>query len=285
MIEDIQSTILTALKEDIGTGDITTEATIPGSVSGKGIFLVKDDGIIAGLEVAEQVFKTVDKELVLLKSRKDGEVVKNGEIVAIVEGNAASILTAERTALNFLQRMSGIATMASQFKDLVKHTKTKIIDTRKTVPGLRVIDKLAVKIGGCENHRVGLYDRFLIKDNHIAVAGSITKAVKACRNYRELKLKNFLIEVETTNFSEVTEALLSGVDIIMLDNFELGEMIKAVSFINGKCKVEASGGVNIYTVKNIAETGVDFISVGALTHSVKALDISLEVQLTRTHAR
>ena len=285
MIEDIRSTILTALKEDIGTGDITTEATIQELVFGKGIFLVKDDGIIAGLDIAEQVFKTVDKELVLLKSRKDGEVVKNGEIVAIVEGSAASILTAERTALNFLQRMSGIATMASQFKDQVKHTKAKIIDTRKTVPGLRILDKIAVKIGGCENHRVGLYDRFLIKDNHIAVAGSITKAVKACRIYRDLKSKNFLIEVETTNFSEVTEALHSGADIIMLDNFELDEMTKAVRLINGKCKVEASGGVNIYTVKIIAETGVDFISVGALTHSVKALDISLEVQLNRTHAR
>jgi nicotinate-nucleotide pyrophosphorylase (carboxylating) len=212
-------------------------------------------------------------------------VVKNGEIIAIVEGNAASILTAERTALNFLQRMSGIATLASQFKEQVKHTKAKIIDTRKTVPCLRIIDKLAVKIGGCANHRVGLYDRFLIKDNHIAVAGSISKAVKACKNYRDLKSKNFLIEVETTNFSEVTEALQSGVDIIMLDNFELGEMKNAVSLINGKCKVEASGGVNIYTVRDIAETGVDFISVGALTHSVKALDISLEVQLSRIHAR
>jgi nicotinate-nucleotide pyrophosphorylase (carboxylating) len=285
MIEDIQATILTALREDIGTGDITTEATIPDNVMGKGIFLVKDDGIIAGLEVAEQVFKSVDKELVLLRSRKDGEAVKNGEIIGIVEGSAASILTAERTALNFLQRMSGIATMASQFKDQVKHTKAKIIDTRKTVPGLRILDKLAVKIGGCENHRVGLYDRFLIKDNHIAVAGSIGKAVKACRSYKDFKLKNLLIEVETTNFSEVAEALQSGADIIMLDNFELDEMIKAVRLINGKCKVEASGGVNIYTVKNIAETGVDFISVGALTHSVKALDISLEVQLNRTHAR
>jgi len=285
MIEDIHSIILSALKEDIGTGDVTTEATIPDNVIGKGIFLVKDDGIIAGLDIAERVFKSVDKELVLLRSRKDGEVVKNGEIIAIVEGSVASILTAERTALNFLQRMSGIATMASQFKDQVKHTKAKIMDTRKTAPGLRVLDKLAVKIGGCENHRVGLYDRFLIKDNHIAVAGSISKAVKACRGYKDFKLKNFLIEVETTNFSEVIEALQSGADIIMLDNFELDEMVKAVRLINGKCKVEASGGVNIYTVKNIAETGVDYISVGALTHSVKALDISLEVQLNRTHAR
>ena len=285
MIEDIVPAIINALNEDIGTGDITTGATISHSVLGKGIFLVKDDGIIAGIDVAEQVFKTVDQGLAFLKSRKDGEMVKNGDIAAIVEGSAASILTAERTALNFMQRMSGIATMAFQFRDKVKHTNAKIIDTRKTVPGLRIIDKLAVRIGGCENHRRGLYDMFLIKDNHIAVAGSVTKAVKACREFRDLNSMNFLIEVETTNLLEVTEALHSGVDIIMLDNFELVEMVKAVSLIKGKCKVEASGGINLYTVKDIAETGVDFISVGALTHSVKALDISLEVQLSRTHAR
>lgn len=285
MVENITDIIFTALKEDIGTGDITTIATIPDNVLGKGIFLIKDDGVIAGLDVTEQVFKTINKDLVFLRSMNDGAVVKNGDIVAIVEGSAASILTAERTALNFMQRMSGIATMASQFREKVKHTKAKIIDTRKTVPGLRFIDKLAVRIGGCENHRMGLYDMFLIKDNHITVAGSITNAVKACRNYRDLKSENFLIEVETTNLVEVSEALQSGADIIMLDNFELGEMTKAVSLINGNCKVEASGGVNFNTVKNIAETGVDFISVGALTHSVKALDISLEVQLSRTHAR
>src|ERR1035438_1685738 len=285
MIEDIISTIVTALNEDIGSGDITTKATIPENILGKGIFLIKDDGIIAGLDIAEQVFKTVDKNLVFLRSRNDGEMVKNRDIVAIVEGSAASILTAERTVLNFMQRMSGIATMAFQFRDKVQHTKAKIIDTRKTVPGLRFLDKLAVRIGGCENHRIGLYDMFLIKDNHIPVAGSITKAVEECLDYRNLKSTNFLIEVETTNLLEVAEALQSGAEIIMLDNFELGEMAKAVSLINGRCKVEASGGVNFYTVKDIAETGVDFISVGALTHSVKALDISLEVQLSRTHAR
>jgi nicotinate-nucleotide pyrophosphorylase (carboxylating) len=285
MIEDIIPIIIAALNEDIGTGDITTETTIPQNVLGKGILLVKDEGIIAGLDVAEQVFKTVDQDLVFLKSLKDGAFVKNGDIAAIVEGRATSILTAERTALNFMQRMSGIATMAFQFRDIVKHTNAKIIDTRKTVPGLRLLDKLAVRFGGCENHRMGLFDMFLIKDNHIAVAGSITNAIKACRDYRDLKSKNFLIEVETTNLLEVEEAHQSGADIIMLDNFELGEMVKAVSMIKGKCKVEASGGVNLYTVKEIAETGVDYISVGALTHSVKALDISLEVQLSKSHAR
>ncbi|MDR3610327.1 MAG: carboxylating nicotinate-nucleotide diphosphorylase [Ignavibacteriaceae bacterium] len=285
MIDDIKKVILSALNEDIGSGDITTEATIPKSILGKGILLIKDQGIIAGLQVAEEVFKTVDKNLVFLKLINDGERVKNGDIAASIEGSAAAILIAERTVLNFMQRMSGIATMAFHFSEKVKHTNAKIIDTRKTVPGLRLIDKWAVKIGGCENHRIGLYDRFLIKDNHIAVAGSLTKAVKACMLYRNLKQNNFLIEVETTNLLEVDEAIKSGADIIMLDNFELDEMRKAVSLINGKCKVEASGGINIHTVKDIAETGVDFISVGALTHSVKALDISLDVQLSRIHAR
>lgn len=285
MIENISPIIIAALNEDIGSGDITSKAIIPENILGKGILLVKDEGIIAGIDVAEQVFKTVDKELTFLRSQKDGDSVKNGDIVAIVEGRAASILTAERTALNFMQRMSGIATMAYQFKNKVKHTKATIIDTRKTVPGLRIIDKLAVQIGGCENHRMGLYDMFLIKDNHIAIAGSIKKAVQACREYKKLNSVNYLIEVETTNLLEVAEALQSDADIIMLDNFELGKMAKAVSIIKGKCKVEASGGVNFYTVKDIAETGVDFISVGALTHSAKALDISLEIELSRIHAR
>jgi nicotinate-nucleotide pyrophosphorylase (carboxylating) len=285
IIEDIKSIIITALNEDIRDGDITAKATIPESVLGKGILLIKDEGIIAGIDVAEQVFKTVDTGLTFLRLLRDGESVKNGDIAGIIEGSASSILTAERTALNFMQRMSGIATMTSQFRDKVKHTKARIIDTRKTVPGLRLVDKMAVKTGGGENHRMGLYDMFLIKDNHIAVAGSITKAVKSCREYKKLNSINSLIEVETTNLQEVAEAIQSGTDIIMLDNFEISEMIKAVSLINGKCKVEASGGVNIFTVKQIAETGVDFISIGALTHSVKSLDISLEVELSRIHAR
>ena len=285
MMETLSSTIITALNEDIGKGDITSLATIPDNVLGKGIILIKDQGILAGIEIAAEVFKTVDPELVLLKSMHDGYQVKNGDIAGIVEGKASSILTAERTVLNFMQRMSGIATMAFQFQEKIKHTNAKIIDTRKTAPGLRLIDKLAVKIGGCNNHRIGLYDMFLIKDNHIAVAGSITKAVQACKEYKKSNINNSLIEVETTNLQEVEEALQSGVDIIMLDNFELDEMTKAVKLINGKCKIEASGGVNFHTVKDIAETGVDYISVGALTHSVKALDISLEVELSRTNAR
>jgi nicotinate-nucleotide pyrophosphorylase (carboxylating) len=279
MNKSILKIIKNALKEDIKAGDITTKATISKSKKAVGKFLIKADGIIAGLEIAKAVFKTVDPKIKFKINTKDGLKVKSGDIAAIVIGNAQSLLTAERTALNFLQRMSGIATYANTFSEKIKHTKAKVIDTRKTVPGLRELDKMAVKLGGCANHRIGLYDMFLIKDNHIEVAGSITKAVEACVKYNKKHRTKFKIEVETKNLKEVEEAIQTKVDIIMLDNFEVGEMNKAVQLINGKCKVEASGGVNLNTVKSIAETGIDFISVGALTHSVKALDVSLEITL------
>lgn len=279
MDKSILKTISTALKEDVKTGDITTKATISKSKKAVGKFLVKADGIIAGLEIAKAVFKSIDPKIKFELKINDGSKVKYGDVAAIVSGRAQSLLTAERTALNFLQRMSGIATSANNYFEKVKHTKAKVIDTRKTVPGLRTLDKLAVKLGGCANHRIGLYDMFLIKDNHIEVAGSITKAVEACVKYNKKHRTKFKIEVETKNLKEVEEALTTKADIIMLDNFEIDEMKKAVKIINGKCKVEASGGVNLDTVKTIAETGVDFISVGALTHSVKALDISLEITL------
>lgn len=279
MDKSILKTISTALKEDVKTGDITTKATISKSKKAVGKFLVKADGIIAGLEIAKAVFKSIDPKIKFELKINDGSKVKYGDVAAIVSGRAQSLLTAERTALNFLQRMSGIATSANNYFEKVKHTKAKVIDTRKTVPGLRTLDKLAVKLGGCANHRIGLYDMFLIKDNHIEVAGSITKAVEACVKYNKKHRAKFKIEVETKNLNEVEEALTTKADIIMLDNFEIDEMKKAVKIINGKCKVEASGGVNLDTVKTIAETGVDFISVGALTHSVKALDISLEITL------
>lgn len=279
MDKSILKTISTALKEDVKNGDITTKATISKSKKAVGKFLVKADGIIAGLEIAKAVFKSIDPKIKFELKIKDGSKVKYGDIAAIVSGRAQSLLTAERTALNFLQRMSGIATSANNYSEKVKHTKAKVIDTRKTVPGLRTLDKLAVKLGGCSNHRIGLYDMFLVKDNHIEVAGSISKAVEACVKYNKKHRTKFKIEVETKNLNEVEEALTTKADIIMLDNFEIDEMKKAVKIINGKCKVEASGGVNLDTVKTIAETGVDFISVGALTHSVKALDISLEITL------
>ena len=271
--------IKNALQEDVKSGDITTKATISKSKKATGKFLVKAEGIIAGLEIAKAVFKTVDPKIKFEIKIKDGSKVKHGDVAAIVSGKAQSLLTAERTALNFLQRMSGIATSANNYSEMVKHTKAKVIDTRKTVPGLRTLDKLAVKLGGCANHRIGLYDMFLIKDNHIEVAGSITKAVETCVKYNKKHRTKFKIEVETKNLKEVEEAIKTKADIIMLDNFEIDEMKKAVKIINGTNKIEASGGVNLDTVKTIAETGVDFISVGALTHSVKALDISLEITL------
>lgn len=275
--EQIKKIINLALREDIGEGDITSLATIKSKQKAVGKFLVKDNGVIAGLSIAKQVMKSVDKKLKFKIIFSDGSEVKSGDIVAEVSGNARSILSAERTALNFIQRMSGIATAASIYAKAVSHTKAKVIDTRKTAPGLRLLDKMAVKIGGCDNHRYGLYDMFLIKDNHIEVAGSISKAVDACRKFMRKKKKKFLIEVETKNLTEVQEALNCKADIIMLDNFEIEEMKKALKLVNGKCKVEASGGVNLSTIKAIAETGVDYISVGGLTHSVKALDISLEI--------
>lgn len=277
MNTELEKIIKNALAEDIGSGDITTQAIVPKNIKGRGEFLVKQEGVIAGFEVLQTLFDIFDPSLTFTKNAADGDRVMNGKIAAVVEGSAASILTAERTALNFFQRMSGIATYAQKFLDEIKHTNTKILDTRKTAPGLRYIDKLAVKLSGCQNHRIGLYDMFLIKDNHIAVAGSITKAINACKDFQKGNNSSFKIEVETTNLGEVKEALNCGVDFIMLDNFGLNEMKTAVDFIDGKCKTEASGGIDLDTVKQIAETGVDYISIGALTHSVKALDISLEI--------
>lgn len=278
-MNEITEAVKRALEEDVKQGDITTIAVIPPSIKAKGQFLVKQDGYIAGFEIVQTVFSNVDPDLRFNTFLNDGDKVSKGDIIASVLGSASSILIGERTALNFMQRMSGIATTSRAYADKVKHTKAKVIDTRKTVPGLRIIDKLAVKMGGCENHRIGLYDMFLIKDNHIAVAGSLTKAVEACKEFNRKKQTTFKIEVETDSLEQVREAVNSGADIIMLDNFDVDEMKEAVQIINGRCKIEASGGISIDTVKEIAETGVDFISVGALTHSVKSLDISLEITL------
>jgi nicotinate-nucleotide pyrophosphorylase (carboxylating) len=271
--------ILSALKEDIQSGDITTAAIIPNGLNAKGVFLVKQNGIIAGLKIVQRVFNLVNKSLYFEAFIKDGTKVSPGVIAAKVEGKASSILTAERTALNFLQRSSGIATIANRYQSIIKHTKAKILDTRKTAPGLRFMDKLAVKLGGCENHRFGLYDMFLIKDNHIEVAGSITKAIQLCKDFNEENDESIKIEVEVDNLNQLKEALNCNVDIILIDNFNLEDMKEAVNITAGKCKIEASGNINLENVKQVAETGVDYISVGALTHSVKALDISLEVTL------
>jgi nicotinate-nucleotide pyrophosphorylase (carboxylating) len=268
-----------ALAEDIGSGDITTLATIDPLTLAHGEFLVKQEGVIAGLDVIKRTLEIFDSELELSLFAKDGEKIKSKTVIAGVTGRAASILTVERTTLNFLQRMSGIATMCKNLQDKIAHTKAKVIDTRKTVPGLRMIDKLAVRLSGCSNHRYGLHDMFLIKDNHIEAAGSITKAITRCKQFKKVQNLDCKIEVETINLHQVQEAIACEADIIMLDNFEIPKMREAVQLINGKCLIEASGNVNFDTIKPIAETGVDFISVGAITHSVKALDISLELKL------
>lgn len=276
-MNNLDKLISLALSEDIGSGDITTLATISSDSKSKAEILVKQNGVIAGLDVASLVINKFDPSLQYLKLKKDGDKVSKGEIAGTIEGSTRSILTIERTLLNFMQRMSGIATTVNLFTEKISHTKARILDTRKTLPGFRMLDKYSVEKGGGVNHRTGLFDMFLIKDNHIAAAGSVSNAIKRCIDYRTKKKSDYKIEVEVKNIVELNEALQFNVDVIMLDNFSTSEMKKAVEIINSKCKVEASGMVNLETVKEIAETGVDYISVGAITHSVKALDISLEI--------
>lgn len=275
--EQIEAIMQRALAEDVGSGDVTSQWILPPEMRVRGRFLAKAQGVLAGLEVARQVFQQVDERIALHARLKDGDVISEGDIVATVEGPAASILTAERTALNFLQRMSGIATLTRRYVEAVASTKAVILDTRKTAPGLRLLDKWAVRLGGGQNHRLGLYDMVLIKDNHIAAAGSITQAVEQVRrrNWQGLP-----IEVEVKSLAELEEALALNVDRIMLDNMDLDEMRRAVAMTAGRVSLEASGNVTLENVAAIAATGVDYISVGALTHSVKALDISLEVEET-----
>jgi nicotinate-nucleotide pyrophosphorylase (carboxylating) len=263
-----------ALSEDIGSSDITSQTLIPGSLTGKAIIVAKQEGIIAGLEVAKRVFQSVDSKIVFKYLKNDGGQVKVKDRIALIQGKVRSILSAERTALNFLQRLSGIASLTAKYAERIKGTKAKILDTRKTNPGMRILEKYAVKIGGGENHRMGLYDMILIKENHIKAAGGILKAVKKAKS----KFGNRKIEVEVRDFKETIEAALTATDWIMLDNMNVREMKKAISLIrsaNRKIKIEASGGVTLKNVRDIALTGVDFISVGALTHSAPALDLSL----------
>jgi nicotinate-nucleotide pyrophosphorylase (carboxylating) len=272
--KEILRIIKNALAEDIGKGDITTAAIIRANKRGQAQAIAKDDFIIAGIDVFQKTFLFLDDRIEFEALTADGEKVKKGETIAQVTGLLASILQAERTALNLFQRMCGIATLTGQFVEAVHGTKAKILDTRKTMPGLRLLDKMAVKIGGGFNHRMGLYDGVLIKDNHIAAAGGIEAAVTAQKKSLTKKLK---IEVETKNLMEVEEALNSGVDIIMLDNMPVDEMTKAVALVRGKALLEASGNVSLQNVARIAATGVDFISVGEITHSVRAADIALKI--------
>jgi len=277
MLDDIQidRIIDIALNEDIQSGDITTEAIINKSQKADALIKAKEDGIIAGLPIAEQVFRKLDPNLIWNPLANDGDKIKSSEILVKFSGKYSALLSAERTALNFLQRMSGIATQTNLFVSLIKDSKTNILDTRKTIPGHRLLDKYAVKMGGGTNHRIGLFDLVMIKDNHIKVAGSITNAVEQIRGKYGNK---FRIEVETTNLDEVNEALQCKVDIIMLDNMTNETMRESVKLINGKAKTEASGNMTIERIKSTAEIGVDFISIGMLTHSVKALDISMYIE-------
>jgi len=273
--EEIVSCVISAaLAEDIDGGDITTEAIVPKNKIASAKLVAKEPLVVAGLLISEKVFKAVDKRIKFASLANDGERVKKGAVLARISGSAASVLKAERTALNFLQRMSGIATLTSEFVERTKGTKTKILDTRKTTPCMRIFEKYAVKAGGGLNHRFGLFDAILIKDNHIAIAGGIEKAVMAARKKHGNKA---FIEVETKNLEEVKEAVKLGVQVIMLDNMDINKMKKAIRLIGKKARTEISGGVNLKNIKKLASLGPTHISIGALTHSARAMDISLEV--------
>jgi nicotinate-nucleotide pyrophosphorylase (carboxylating) len=272
IISQIKPIIKRALDEDIGDGDVTTLCTMPPEVTLKGNLIAKEAGIISGLEAAKLTFSMIDEQVVFRSETTDGAQVVAGKVIARVSGPGRALLSAERVALNFLQRMSGIATLTRRFVDAVQDYPAVILDTRKTAPGLRLLDKWAVRDGGGQNHRIGLYDMTLIKDNHIAAVGNISDAVALVR---EKDKRKRLIEVEVKNLTELQETLDLKVDRILLDNMSLEEMRKAVKITNGRIPLEASGNVNIRNVADIAATGVDFISIGMLTHSAKALDISL----------
>jgi len=274
-IETIKSVIEYALNEDIGNGDITTNSLIPVDLQTKATMVAKSTGVIAGLAVAEFVFRTFSSDITWKTFVNDGDKVSKGDLIVEISGSYRALLTGERVALNFLQRMSGIATMTANYVEILKDYKTQILDTRKTVPGLRLLDKYAVKMGGGTNHRIGLYDMVLIKDNHIKIAGGITNAVAQIKKNLPGGIK---VEVETTTIKEVLEALAAGVDIIMLDNMTNSTMAKSVKIIGGQAKVEASGNMTMERLKEVAATGVDFISIGALTHSVAAFDISMNIE-------
>ena len=268
--------ILNALDEDVGTGDITTESTIPEDRVAHGLYKAKESGVLCGIGVAKRVFELIDPSIEFTALKKDGDRIEKGEIIAEVRGKATNVLTGERTGLNLMQRMSGIATRTAEAVKQVEGTQAKICDTRKTTPGLRVIEKYAVKVGGGTNHRFNLADGILIKDNHIVAAGSITAAVKAARANAPHTLK---IEVEVETFEELNEALEAGADIIMLDNMNCEDMTKAVQIVAGRALTEASGNMGDRNLSEVAACGVDLISIGALTHSVRALDISLKFRI------
>jgi len=270
---DVDDIIRAALREDMPGGDVTSENIIPPGAVSKAVFLAKEDGVLAGLPVARRVFEILDSGIRVGEALDDGAAVRSGDALARLEGPVVPLLEGERTALNFLQRLSGIATATRRFVEAAAGTKAAILDTRKTTPGLRLLEKYAVRMGGGKNHRLGLSDMILIKDNHLRYVGGVTEAVRRARERAPAGLK---IEVEVTNFDEAREALESGADIVMLDNMPLAAMKEVVDLYAGRVQIEVSGNVTLDRVRDIAAIGVDFISVGALTHSPRALDISLE---------
>lgn len=266
-----------AFAEDIGDGDHTTLCCIPEDAMGKSHLLIKEDGILAGVEVAKRVFAKFDPTMQVEVLIYDGTPVKKGDIAMVVTAKVRSLLQTERLMLNIMQRMSGIATMTNKYVERLKGTKTHVLDTRKTTPGLRMLEKQAVKIGGGMNHRIGLFDMILLKDNHIDFCGGITNAITRCHEYLKEKGLDLKIEIEVRNFDELAEAMnCGGINRIMLDNFSIADTKKAVDIVGGKFETESSGGITFDTIRDYAECGVDFISVGALTHSVKGLDMSFK---------
>lgn len=266
-----------AFAEDIGDGDHTTLCSIPATEMGKSQLLIKEEGILAGVEVAQKIFNKFDPELQVEVFIKDGTFVKPGDVAFVVSGKVQSLLQTERVVLNIMQRMSGIATTTNHYVKLLEGTKTRVLDTRKTTPGMRMLEKEAVKIGGGENHRIGLFDMILLKDNHVDFAGGVENAIRRAQQYLKDKGKSLKIEIEVRNFDELQVALqVGGVDRIMLDNFSVPDTLKAVQIVNGRVELESSGGITDITIRSYAECGVDVISVGALTHSVKSLDMSLK---------
>jgi len=275
--KEVQLIIENAIREDVGGGDHSSLACIPSQAMGKAKLLVKDEGIIAGIEFAKKVFDFVDKDLKVETLLEEGEHIKYGDVVFYVEGKSQSILKSERLVLNAMQRMSAIATKTKEFADKIKHTKTKVLDTRKTTPGIRALEKWAVKIGGGENHRFALYDMIMLKDNHIDFCGGITQAIQKTQSYLEKNNLDLKIIVEARNLTEIQEILQNhGVHRILIDNFNYEDTKKAVHMIGNVCQTESSGGITLETIRNYAECGVDFISSGALTHSVSNLDLSLK---------
>ena len=266
-----------AFAEDIGDGDHTTLCCIPETAMGKSHLLIKEDGILAGVEVAKRVFARFDPEMKVEVLIGDGAHVRKGDIAMVVSGKVRSLLQTERLMLNIMQRMSGIATMTNKYVERLKGTNTHVLDTRKTTPGLRMLEKQAVKIGGGMNHRIGLFDMILLKDNHVDFAGGIANAINRCHEYLREKGLDLKIEIEVRNFDELRQALeCGGINRIMLDNFSVADTRKAVELVAGRFETESSGGITFDTIRDYAECGVDFISVGALTHSVKGLDMSFK---------